>query len=85
MQPKLVLTNVWSGLVMICLSATPALAQAAPTASATVEILGLRRWTADMLRDSVERNRPGTKFSDAACALLLRDSMHCRCRGVEVS
>lgn len=40
-----------------------------------VEILGLRRWTLQMLRDSVEARRPGTKLYEAACMQLLREEL----------
>src|SRR4051812_37290313 len=48
----------------------------ASTAPPTVEVLGLHAWTRQMLQDSVRRRRPGTEFGDAACALILRDSLH---------
>lgn len=40
-----------------------------------VEVLGLRRWTLDMLRDSVRARRPGVELHDAACMVVLRDSL----------
>ena len=41
-----------------------------------VEVLGLRRWTLAMLRDSVRRYVPGQELHDAACMVTLRDSLH---------
>ena len=41
-----------------------------------VEVLGLRRWTLDMLRDSIRRYAPGQELHDAACMVTLRDSLH---------
>lgn len=40
-----------------------------------LEILGLRNWTVSMLADSIERYRPGTSLTDAACAAVLRDNL----------
>lgn len=40
-----------------------------------VEILGLRRWTVAMLRDSLRRYAPGQALHDAACMVTLRDSL----------
>ena len=40
-----------------------------------VEILGLRSWTLDMLRDSVRKYVPGQELHDAACMVTLRDSL----------
>jgi hypothetical protein len=41
-----------------------------------VEVLGLRKWTLAMLRDSVRRYVPGQELHDAACMVTLRDSLH---------
>jgi hypothetical protein len=41
----------------------------------TVEVLGLRRWTLAMLRDSIRRYVPGQDLHDAACMVTLRDSL----------
>lgn len=40
-----------------------------------VEVLGLRRWTLAMLRDSVRRYVAGQELHDAACMVTLRDSL----------
>lgn len=40
-----------------------------------MEILGLQRWTLRMLRDSVRSRVPGVELHDAACAVVLRDSL----------
>ena len=41
-----------------------------------VEVLGLRRWTLAMLRDSIRHYVPGQDLHDAACMVTLRDSLH---------
>lgn len=40
-----------------------------------VEVIGLRRWSLAMLRDSVRARRPGMELHDAACMIVLRDSL----------
>jgi hypothetical protein len=40
-----------------------------------VDVIGLRRWSLDMLRDSVRKHRPGIELHDAACAVVLRDML----------
>jgi hypothetical protein len=40
-----------------------------------VEILGLQQWTLQMLRDSVRSRIPGLELHDAACMIVLRDSL----------
>ena len=40
-----------------------------------VEILGLQQWTLQMLRDSVKSRVPGMELHDAACMVVLRDSL----------
>lgn len=52
--------------------ATPVTAQVPDT---TVEVFGLKRWTVQMLHDSVQRYAPGTTLASAACAVILRDSL----------
>jgi hypothetical protein len=57
--------------------ATPGGAQVAFDApSGRVEVLGLRAWTLEMLRDSIRRRFPGQTLEDAACMVTLRDSLH---------
>jgi hypothetical protein len=64
-------------LATIIVAATPAAAQASYESPAgTVEVLGLRRWTLAMLRDSIKRYVPGQDLHDAACMVTLRDSLH---------
>lgn len=41
-----------------------------------VEVLGLKRWTLDMLRDSVRAKSGGEGLESAACQVVLRDSLH---------
>lgn len=41
-----------------------------------VEILGLRHWTVPMLQDSIRHYIPGHELYDAACMVILRDSLH---------
>ena len=41
-----------------------------------VEVLGLRTWTLAMLRDSIRHRVPGQTLEDAACMVILRDSLH---------
>jgi hypothetical protein len=59
----------------LALCALPAAAQEPARAPATVQILGLRNWTAKMLEDSVTRYAPGTRLAENACAVILRDSV----------
>lgn len=40
-----------------------------------VEVLGLNEWTVADVQRSLERLRPGISLADAACAVLLRDSL----------
>lgn len=40
-----------------------------------VEILGLQQWSLQMLRDSVRSRVPGMELHDAACMVVLRDSL----------
>jgi len=64
-------------LATIIAAATSAFAQASYESPAgTVEVLGLRRWTLAMLRDSIRRYAPGQDLHDAACMVTLRDSLH---------
>src|SRR5262245_25528250 len=54
-------------LVVAALPA-PVVAQASyDFPNGTVEVLGLRRWTLAMLRDSIRRYVPGQDLHDAAC------------------
>jgi hypothetical protein len=53
-------------------AASPVRGQSADT---TVEVLGLRRWTLQMLQDSLNNYAPGTTLKSAACAVILRDSI----------
>lgn len=63
--------------VAVVLKAAPALGQAGyESPKGHVEVLGLRRWTLSMLRDSVRRYVPGQELHDAACMVTLRDSLH---------
>jgi hypothetical protein len=41
-----------------------------------VQVLGLKRWTLRMLQDSIRHYVPGQELHDAACMVILRDSMH---------
>src|SRR5262245_32844555 len=64
-------------LAAIIAAATSAFAQASyESPIGTVEVLGLRRWTLAMLRDSVRRYAPGQDLHEAACMITLRDSLH---------
>jgi len=79
------LRTLMGGVSMIVASAAPissAQAQARRPALRTVsyespkgrvDVIGLRRWSLDMLRDSVRKHRPGIELHDAACAAVLRD------------
>jgi hypothetical protein len=40
-----------------------------------VDIIGLRRWTRQMVEDAVVRYQPSVTLSDHACAVILRDSV----------
>jgi hypothetical protein len=40
-----------------------------------VEIIGLKSWTRQMVEDSLQRLRPGVSLGDAACAVLLEESL----------
>jgi hypothetical protein len=54
---------------------TPVVGQPPSSASGSLEIIGLRRWTVPMLEDSLRRIRPDVALGDAACAAILRDSL----------
>lgn len=43
---------------------------------ARVEVLGLRHWTVQALKDSIRQRVPGQTLEDAACMVTLRDSLH---------
>ena len=70
---------ILSILAQSVMSVTPA-SSAAQSAYASpqgrVEVLGLRRWTLSMLRDSIRHYVPGQDLHDAACVVTLRDSLH---------
>ncbi len=42
------------------------------TIGGSVEIIGLRNWTFDMIRDSIQLASPGLEIGDAACGEVLR-------------
>ena len=46
------------------------------TAHVRVEVLGLKRWTLAMLRDSVRVKSGGEGLESSACQIVLRDSLH---------
>ncbi len=54
---------------------SPLAAQQPPQRPTVVEIFGLRRWTPQMVEDSVARFQPGITLADHACAVILRDSV----------
>ena len=61
------------GDLALTASSAPARAQAVlETPSATVEVLGLKRWTVQMLQDSLAARAPGTSLTSHACAAVLR-------------
>ena len=63
-------------LIALVASALESPAQVAyDSPNGRVELLGLRRWTLDMLRDSIRRYVPGQELHDAACMVTLRDSL----------
>lgn len=49
-----------------------------------VEVIGLRRWNLSMLRDSVRVRVRGLDLQDAACMVVLRDSLHFQDASVNV-
>lgn len=62
--------------IAIALGAEPTRAQVAyESPGGRVEILGLQTWTLQMLRDSVRSRLPGTELHDAACMVVLIDSL----------
>jgi len=62
--------------VAIALVAQPIRAQVAyDSPRGRVEILGLQQWSLQMLRDSVRSRIPGMELHDAACMIVLRDSL----------
>ena len=62
--------------IAIALVAEPTRAQVAYESPAgRVEVLGLQTWTLQMLRDSVRSRVPGTELHDAACMVILVDSL----------
>ena len=64
-----------AGLVVLyALGASPLAAQA-PSAEPVFEILGLEEWTPEMVAEAVARFAPDVSLRDAACAVILRDSV----------
>ncbi len=46
------------------------------TPKATIELIGLRRWTLAMITDSLARYAPGSPLTGHACAAILRSTLH---------
>lgn len=70
--------RIWFAVAASVLPVTPlpVVAQVRyEVAGGTVEVLGLRRWTLDMLRDSVRTYAPGRELHDAACMVILREQL----------
>jgi hypothetical protein len=66
-----------TGIFVLAGVAAPAAAQARyDFPGGRVEVLGLRRWTLQMLQDSIRKYVPGQSLHDAACMVTLRDSLH---------
>ncbi len=62
--------------IALVLIAPPIRAQVAyDSPRGRVEILGLQQWSLQMLRDSVRSRVPGMELHDAACMVVLRDSL----------
>jgi hypothetical protein len=62
--------------VLLCaVASSEAAAQAVDSTAGRVEVIGLRRWTISMLRDSLRAYRPDVDLGDAACGEVLRDSL----------
>jgi hypothetical protein len=57
-------------LCIACASSAPA-----QTPDTVVEVLGLKKWTFQMVQDSVAHYAPGTTLGSWACAVILRDSI----------
>src|SRR5688500_64440 len=68
-----------SRLVLTLILTTPAiygsLSVQSSVSTTRVEVLGLRNWIVQMLESAVSRYAPGTTLADAACAIILRDSV----------
>lgn len=63
-------------IASLALFSQPVLSQLAyDSPNGRVEILGLRRWNLQMLKDSVHSRRPGTELHDAACMIVLREDL----------
>lgn len=60
----------------LCASSSAAAQVSYDSPQGRVEVLGLKRWTLGMLRDSIRRYVPGQELHDAACVVTLRDSLH---------
>ena len=70
-----VLRSMWVAVAFVSV-APPSHAQVAyDSPRGRVEILGLQRWSLQMLRDSVRSRVPGVELHDAACMVVLRDSL----------
>ena len=64
------------GLVSVLLGwPSTAPTQQARSPATTLEIIGLRSWSQQMLEEAVSRFQPGISLTDAACAVVLRDSV----------
>jgi hypothetical protein len=72
--PKWLVGAYCAALLVVPVTGTAQAAYDSPTGR--VEVLGLRRWTLAMLRDSIRRYVPGQELHDAACMVTLRDSLH---------
>ncbi len=59
----------------LTLAASASAAQSAQGQTTVVEIVGLQSWTRQMVEDSVAKYSPGISLADAACAVVLRDSV----------
>ncbi len=82
----MVFRKIWALLVLNCAVAGTAKAQSPilspPTGSEVVreqyrvaEVAGLRRWTAAMVQDSIDRYVPGMSLFSHACAATLRNEL----------
>ncbi|MGH7617504.1 MAG: hypothetical protein ACREPM_09780 [Gemmatimonadaceae bacterium] len=57
--------------------AAPATAQnVIDTPTSTIEIVGLKRWTIQMIDDSLSKYSPKDRLTAHACAAILRDKLH---------
>lgn len=62
---------------VLCLSVLggTASAQQLKQGTTVVELLGLRKWTRQMVEDAVAKYQPGVTLADHSCAVILRDSV----------